>query len=280
MKTVLTLNGGFNKDGAASAIGRRRWLASFALLAASRTVLGREVPREQPAARKKNAVRVLCYHDVRDRLRQSFQTSPESTAVATSDLIEHFEWLKANGFTVVSLQQLITARSGGPELPDKAVMLTFDDGYKSVYSHVFPLLKAYRYPAVVACVQQFMTTDADGKVFYDGKPTLRETFMSWDEAREIARYGLVEFASHSAFSHVGVLANAQGSKLPALVTRIYDPITAQYETEEAYQKRLFADLNSVANLMEKELGVRPRAVVWPYGAYNETAVEIDRKSTR
>ena len=257
---------------------RRQWLASGMLLAASGTVLARESSRELTATRKKNAVRVLCYHDVRDRLRQSFQTSPEATAIATSDLVEHFEWLKANGFAVVSLQQLITARSGGPELPDKAVMLTFDDGYKSVYTHVFPLLKAYRYPAVVACVKQFMTADVDGKVVYDGKPTARDTFMSWDEAREIARYGLVEFASHSAYAHVGVLANAQGSKLPALVTRIYDPVAAQYETEAAYQQRLFDDLNSIANVMEKELGARPRAVVWPYGAYNETAVEMARKA--
>ena len=282
MKIFRTPTDLLNKDCTASVVDRRQWLVGCVLLAAGGTALARELGHEaaseQSGRRKKNAVRVLCYHDVRDRLRQSFQTSPEATAVATNDLIDHFEWLKANGFTVVSLQQIITARNGGPELPGKAVMLTFDDGYKSVYTHVFPLLKAYRYPALVACVQQFMTTDADGTVVYDGKPTPRETFMSWDEAREIAKYGLVEFASHSAYSHVGVLANAQGSKLPALVTRIYDPITAQYETEEAYQQRLFLDLNSAANLMEKELGVRPRAVVWPYGAYNDAAVEMARKA--
>lgn len=260
--------------------GRRQWLASCLALAGSSASWSQNLilEAEKPATRKKNAVRVLCYHDVRDHLRQSFQTSPDATAVATGDLVEHFEWLKSNNFTVVSLQQLITARSGGPELPEKAVLLTFDDGYKSVYSHVFPLLRAYRYPAVIACVQQFMTPDAEGNVLYDGKQTARNLFMDWDEAREIARYGLVEFASHSAYSHVGVLANAQGSRLPALVTRIYDPIAAQYESDEAYQQRLFADLNSVANLMEKELGVRPRAVVWPYGAYNDTAIQMARKA--
>ena len=260
------------------AASRRQWLITAVCLAGSVPGLVQAAVGSAPLARKKNAVRVLCYHDVRDRLRQSFQTSPEATAIATSDLVEHFEWLKTNGHAVVSLQQLIAARNGGPELPDKAVMLTFDDGYKSVYTHVFPLLKAYRYPAVVACVKQFMTADADGKVLYDSKPTARDNFMSWDEAREIARYGLVEFASHSAYSHVGVLANAQGSKLPALVTRIYDTASAVYETEEAYQTRLFNDLNSMANVMEKELGTRPRAVVWPYGAYNETAIDMARKA--
>ena len=260
------------------AASRRQWLIAAVCLAGSGAGLVQAAVGSAAPGRKKNAVRVLCYHDVRDRLRQSFQTSPEATAIATSDLVEHFEWLKTNGHAVVSLQQLIAARSGGPELPDKAVMLTFDDGYKSVYTHVFPLLKAYRYPAVVACVKQFMTADADGKVLYDSKPTARDNFMSWDEAREIARYGLVEFASHSAYSHVGVLANAQGSKLPALVTRIYDTASAVYETEEAYQTRLFNDLNSMANVMEKEFGTRPRAVVWPYGAYNETAIDMARKA--
>jgi poly-beta-1,6-N-acetyl-D-glucosamine N-deacetylase len=278
MKLPLNARVGSFETETTRTASRRFLLASGLLLAAGGTALGRDVVRGSSATRKKNAVRVLCYHDVRDRLRQSFQTSPEATAIATSDLVEHFEWLKVNGHAVVSLQQLISARGGGPELPDKAVLLTFDDGYKSVYSHVFPLLKSYRYPALVACVQQFMTPDATGNVVYDGKPTRRDAFMTWDEAREIARYGLVEFASHSAYAHVGVLANAQGSKLPALVTRIYDPATAQYETEVAYEKRLFEDLNSAANLMEKELGTRPRAVVWPYGAYNQTAIDMARKA--
>jgi poly-beta-1,6-N-acetyl-D-glucosamine N-deacetylase len=226
----------------------------------------------------KNAVRILCYHDIRDRLRQSFETSPDSAAVSTTDLVEHFEWLKTNGYKTVSLEQVVQARQGGPDLPAKAILLTFDDGYESFYSRVFPLLKAYQYPAVIALVEQFMTADASGKVFYDNKLTPRESFLNWNQVREMAASGIIEFASHSAYSHTGVLANPQGSKLPALVTRIYDPVAATYETEEAYATRIYKDFDSVASLMEREIGVRPRAVVWPYGAYNDVAIAMARKA--
>ena len=233
---------------------------------------------EQAPKHVKNALRILCYHDIRDRLRQSFETSPNSAAVSTTDLVEHFEWLKTNGYKVVSLEQMLQARQGGLELPAKAILLTFDDGYESFYSRVYPLLKAYQYPAVMALVEQFMTADATGKVTYDSKLTPRENFLNWDQVREMAKSGLVEFASHSAYSHTGVLANPQGSKLPALVTRIYDPATATYETEEVYATRIYQDFDSVASLMQREIGVRPRAVVWPYGAYNDVAITMARKA--
>ena len=233
---------------------------------------------EQAPKHVKNALRILCYHDIRDRLRQSFETSPNSAAVSTTDLVEHFEWLKTNGYKVVSLEQMLRARQGGLELPAKAILLTFDDGYESFYSRVYPLLKAYQYPAVMALVEQFMTADATGKVTYDSKLAPRENFLNWDQVREMAKSGLVEFASHSAYSHTGVLANPQGSKLPALVTRIYDPATATYETEEVYATRIYQDFDSVASLMQREIGVRPRAVVWPYGAYNDVAITMARKA--
>ncbi len=233
---------------------------------------------EQAPKHVKNALRILCYHDIRDRLRQSFETSPNSAAVSTTDLVEHFEWLKTNGYKVVSLEQMLQARQGRLELPAKAILLTFDDGYESFYSRVYPLLKAYQYPAVMALVEQFMTADATGKVTYDSKLAPRENFLNWDQVREMAKSGLVEFASHSAYSHTGVLANPQGSKLPALVTRIYDPATATYETEEVYATRIYQDFDSVASLMQREIGMRPRAVVWPYGAYNDVAISMARKA--
>ena len=253
---------------------KRKLLISTLLMSNTGFLLASELGQK----RSKNAVRILCYHDIRDRLRQSFETSPDSAAVSTTDLVEHFEWLKTNGYKAVSLEQVVQARQGGPELPAKALLLTFDDGYESFYSRVYPLLKAYQYPAVIALVEQFMTADASGKVAYDNKLTPREAFLNWDQVREMATSGLVEFASHSAYSHVGVLANPQGSKLPALVTRIYDPVSATYETEEAYAARIYKDFDSVASLMQREIGVRPRAIVWPYGAYNDAAIAMARKA--
>src|ERR1051325_4302601 len=77
----------------------------------------------------------LCYHNVEDH-------SPDQTFVGVSsgNLVQHLSWLQVNGYRFVSLDDILAARSGGRALPDKAVLLTFDDGFASFYTRAFPVL--------------------------------------------------------------------------------------------------------------------------------------------
>lgn len=219
----------------------------------------------------RDALVVLSYHDVVSDTRGS----GDRHAVSASELVAHFSWLRGNGFTPVSLDQVIAARSGGPSLPPRAVLLTFDDGYRSFYSHVFPLLKLYGFPAVFAIVGSWLEVGAEGLVPYEaGNAKPRSAFVSWDELREIARSGLVAIASHSYDLHHGVLANRESNTQPAATTRIFDPATGAYETDHAYRARIHADLARNSALIERELGVRPKAMVWPFGSYNHAALAI------
>ncbi|WP_460837513.1 poly-beta-1,6-N-acetyl-D-glucosamine N-deacetylase PgaB [Noviherbaspirillum agri] len=216
--------------------------------------------------------RALCYHDVRDNVRESFRTWPEPTAIDTRDLVEHFSWLAENGYQPVSLQQVIDARAGGAVLPDKAVLLTFDDGYKSFYTKVFPLLKLFNYPAVVALVGEWMDAQPGEQVQYGERLMPRTEFMSWDEVREIAASGLVEIASHSYALHKGIKANPQGNEIPAAVSR---PYSGQgYESDDQYAARVRGDLQKNNELLLRELSLKPRVMVWPYGAYNHPVVRF------
>ena len=63
--------------------------------------------------------------------------------VSRSKLIERFDWLKNNGYTPVSWKQIKEAEAGKGSLPEKPVLLTFDDGYLSFCQTVFPLLQQY-----------------------------------------------------------------------------------------------------------------------------------------
>ena len=132
----------------------------------------------------------LSYHEI---LTDNEPATP--TAVRASDLARQFAWLQANGYHPVSVDQILAARAGGPPLPPKAILLTFDDGFKDVYTRAFPLLKLFNYPAVIALVGQWMDVPDGRMVDYDGEPVPRSKFLSWEQVREMQASGLVEVAS-------------------------------------------------------------------------------------
>ncbi len=210
-----------------------------------------------------HVLHVLAYHDVRDDVVAAVDA--DQYAISTANLISHFQWLRQHGFTPVSVEQIVAARAGGAPLPDKAVLLTFDDGFKSAYTHVLPLLKLFDYPAVAAVVTSWI--DGEAGVAQAGRALTRADFLSWDEVRALANSGLVEIASHSHDLHRGIVGNPQGNELPAGVTRRY--AHGHYEDAAAHGARVADDLATSTRLIMEHIGGAPRVVAWPYGANNE-----------
>jgi biofilm PGA synthesis lipoprotein PgaB len=213
---------------------------------------------------------VLCYHGVEDQV----QADPDAMTVTTDNLISHINWLRGQGWAAVSLDDLQAAEEGRKALPEKAFLLSFDDGYAGVYQRVFPLLKAYNIPAVIAVVTSWLETPAGEMVDYGTRKLPRENFMSWAQLREMADSGLVEIASHSHNLHRGVLGNPQGNEQPALNTRIWLPTEQRYESEAEWRRRIHDDLQRSVDIIRRRIGRPPRTMVWPYGQYNQPAIEI------
>lgn len=217
------------------------------------------------------ALTVLSYHDIRERVDGN--VDPDREALSTRHLIDHFEWLKANGYQPISLDQLIQSRSGGAALPARAVLLTFDDGLRSVATQVLPLLRAYRYPAVVAVVGRWLDLAPGERIDYSGRQVTREDFLSPAQLRELTASGLVEVVSHSYDLHRSVLANPLGGRSPAATTRIWDEANG-YESTAQLRARLRADLARSAEQIQRLTGKAPRAMVWPYGAHSRAGDQI------
>lgn len=215
----------------------------------------------------------LCYHEVHDDVRDH----ADPYAVDAAELVAQFSWLREHGYHAVSLNDILVARQGGKPLPEKAILLTFDDGYRSVYTKVFPLLKLFNYPAVIGLVGNWMEAGADEKVPYEDRLLPRSHFMSWEQVKEMADSGLVEVASHSYDLHRGIPANPQGNLEPAATARLYDAVSGSYEDDKAYLARIRADLGRNSDLIERRTGARPRALVWPYGSYNLAALDIAKE---
>jgi poly-beta-1,6-N-acetyl-D-glucosamine N-deacetylase len=213
-----------------------------------------------------NRLLVLSYHDIRNDVAR--KGDPDGYAVSTQNFAAHLDWLSGHGYHPVSLADVMSASRGERALPAKAVLLTFDDGLRSVYTHAFPLLRAYGYPALVAVVTDWVELPKDRQVDYGPRMFTRDDFLTWAQLREMQASGLVEIASHSHDLHHGVQSNPQGNMTPAAITRRYDAAAHHYESEADYRARILADLQASTDLLQRELGVRPRAIVWPYAAYN------------
>lgn len=219
-----------------------------------------------------NGFLALNYHDIPDDVR----SEPDRYSLDAGKLIREFEWLQEQGYHPVSLTQIVASREQGIPLPPKAVLLTFDDGYTSFYTRVYPLLKLFNYPALLAVVGRWLETPEGQTIDYDSQRIPRSRVMSWDQLREVAASGLVEIASHSFDLHHGILGNPQGNKQPAAITRLYDPNSGTHENDARMKERIRADLEKNSSLLERRLGRRPRAMVWPYGRYNGETIAIAR----
>ena len=147
---------------------------------------------------------------------------------------ENIKTLLENGYNVISMKDLANANKGKTSLPDKPIIITFDDGYYSNYEYIYPILKKYNVKASI-----FIVTDKiDQKI--DGIK-----YLSWDNCLEMQNSGLVEIFSHSK-KHVFY------DKLP--VRKLRDDVAESYK------------------LIEQHLGKQDLKVfAYPYGAYtNET----------
>ena len=133
-------------------------------------------------------VPVLMYHylstppDDADIYRRDLSVPPELFA-------DHLDRLLAEGYAPVSLYQVIDSLQRGAPLPQKPVVITFDDGYRDNYVNAFPLLKERGMPATIFVVTDFMDEE-------------RPEYLTWAMAREMLAAG-ISIESHGR-NHVSL----------------------------------------------------------------------------
>jgi len=241
-----------------------RYLTFFILLLPFTTSYAKEASSQQ--------FLVINYHDIVDnRINLKTQNPRDWEALSLNNFAAHLAWLKNNHYRVISVQDLVDSAAGHKDLPSKAVMLTFDDGYQSFYTRVFPLLKKYRYPTTLALVGSWMEEQR-----VEDRP--KTPLLTWPQVREVVASGLVEIASHSYDLHHGITTNPQGDEQSAVTSRLYDKEYEEYENDETYRQRIYDHIGKSTDFIFQHLGIRPRVMVWPYGEYNAVAVDAAKKA--
>ncbi len=231
-------------------------------------VMANELPNACSRDQNVNEFTVLSYHEIANKS----ETLDSSYAVTPSDFDEQIHWLMSNGYHFVGIDDILKHRKNKKPLPNKAVLITFDDGYQSVYANAFPILKKYKIPVVIALVGSWL--ESKDKVDFDKHTIARSKFLSQEEIKEMVKSGLVEIASHSYTLHGGIEGNPQGSMQPAITTRKWLKDKNVYEDEKSYQQRIRNDLAKNSAFLKQYTGQKPRVMVWPYGHYNKEVRKI------
>jgi peptidoglycan/xylan/chitin deacetylase (PgdA/CDA1 family) len=181
-------------------------------------------------------VPVLVYHQIAEKSTNKMTVSREAFEA-------QMRFLSEKGYRVVTLDRLLEFVEFRGQLPAKSVVITIDDGWRSVYDIAFPILKRYGHPATL-----FVYTD----LITGGAKTL-----SWDQLREMAAQGL-DVQCHT-LTHRN-LALPQGA-----------------ETADEYFEAVRREIEASARLIEQKIGRRPKYLAYPYGDTNGLAISALRK---
>ena len=169
---------------------------------------------------------------------------------------QDLRYLQENGYTTVVIADLIAYVQDGKPLPEKPVMLTFDDGYYNNYLYAFPLLKQYNCKMVLSPIGR------DTDEYTQNKDThANYAHCSWDAVREMMASGLVEFQNHSYNLH-SIDSGRKGAKKKAV------------ESLVDYRTLLVEDVMKMQTRMREETGYTPTAFVYPFGAVSSESLPI------
>lgn len=193
----------------------------------------------------------VMYHGLlRDKsLQNEYVIDP---ALFESDLC----WLRANGYTPVHITDLLAYADGEGTLPEKPILLTFDDGYYNNYLYAYPLARQYNMKIVIAPIGYYSDLYSE-----TGEERAPYTHLTWDRMREMRASGLVEFQNHSYNLH-------------ALTDGRTGSARCEGEGDDAYCALLSSDLTAMQEKLREELGEPASCFVYPFGAVGSGEEEI------
>lgn len=174
---------------------------------------------------KDNAV-ILLYHHIST-------TTPKVTSVSPDTFREHMQYL-ADNHKVLPLKQVIDALYNKQPLPDKTVVITFDDGYENIYENAHPILKEFAFPYTI-----FINPPLIGEVSYQ---------LDWQQVNIMAKEG-ASFANHG-YQHNHMLSKNKD------------------ESNKSWLDRTLQEIETAEAILQQNLGYSLKYFAYPYGEFD------------
>jgi peptidoglycan/xylan/chitin deacetylase (PgdA/CDA1 family) len=174
---------------------------------------------------KDNAV-ILLYHHVSE-------TTPAVTSVSPETFRQHMQYLTEN-HSVLPLQTVIEKLQKQQPLPDKTVVITFDDGYNNLYHNAHPIMQEFGFAYTI-----FINPSLIGQASYQ---------LTWQQIQQMQNEG-ASFANH---------ANEHNH----LLTRAAD------ESEQSWLARVTENIQGAEKTLQQRLGYSLKYFAYPYGEFD------------
>jgi peptidoglycan/xylan/chitin deacetylase (PgdA/CDA1 family) len=207
------------------------------------------LPGGMPAYDK--GVIVLCYHSIAPGDEDPYAVTPHHFAAQMAAL-------KAAGFQTISAAEFAAYANGEEvDLPEKPLMISFDDGIKTNWIYADPILREAGFEAT----EYLITGDVSRHQPY---------YLSWPEVEAMQASGRWSFGSHTDLGHGYVVADAQGDEGPFLTNREWLPKLGRLETIDEYRARVSSDLDRSITMLERHGLPRPVTFAYPFSAVEST----------
>lgn len=201
-------------------------------------------------AEEKIPVLVIMYHHVlKDEKRSG------KYVVTPTQFEEDLNYLKSKGYTTVLPKDLVNYVYNGEKLPEKCVLLTFDDGYESNYSYIYPIIKKSNDKIVISVVGSLCDEYSKTEESH-----INYSYLKWNQIKEMHNSGLVDIGNHTYNCHT--------AKKRKGINKLPD------ESNEDYENFLKNDIETLNMKIKDITGTFPLTFAYPFGYAQKTSEKI------
>ena len=194
---------------------------------------------------------VVMYHNVNPNTKKLGEY-----CITPTQLEEDLKYFKEHNYTAVTIQEILDYIYDGKPLPDKPILLTFDDGYYDNYYYALPLLKQYDMKGVI-----FVVGSYSEDTVRTGDINPNYSYLTWEQMKELTDDGTFEIHNHTYDMH-----NLKGDRKGAF--------KARGESKDEYEAEFAKDLDKLQYKIYQSTGKRPTAFAYPFGNIDKDSLGV------
>lgn len=226
---------------------KRAVLCLIAVLTVLAAVITIPTPAQESETGDGIELPIIMYHSiVKDEARSG------EYVITPIELEKDLLYLKQNGYNTVFVNDVIRYVKRGGELPEKPIILSFDDGTYNYREYLLPLLEKYDMKATVSIVGAYTDTACE-----EAEPNPAYSYLDWQDVSVLRNSGHVEICNHSYDMHR--LEGRRG------VSQL------EGESYEDYRKIFLNDTTKLQTLCDEHCGFQPNVYTYPFGINCESS---------